>query len=176
MTKVGYVYKLAIKDGSIDDCYVGSTCRIRQRKYDHKINCNNENRHSYNYRVYRFIRENGGFENWDLYLLDEIKYNDKIEILKREREWIERLKPKLNVHKNPYRTEDERKMIIKKCNQIQKEQNPKLFAEKASERMRRWRAKNKNNKIHCECGSIFHISEKNTHLKSLKHKNFVSQI
>jgi hypothetical protein len=97
MSKTGYIYKLAIKDGSIDDCYVGSTSCIKQRKRQHKCSCNSEkdSKH-YHLFVYKTIRENGGFENWDLYPLEKVQYDDKIEIQRRERHWVETLKPKLN--------------------------------------------------------------------------------
>jgi len=46
-------------------------------------------------RVYQFIRENG---NWDSWIVEQIeKYEcDKIEAEKRERHYIETLKPTLN--------------------------------------------------------------------------------
>lgn len=91
--KVGYIYKLCIKDGSLDECYIGSTSCIRKRKYEHKSLCKNSEREQL---VHRFINENGGFVNWTMVELDKIEYNEKAELHRLEREWIERLKPKLN--------------------------------------------------------------------------------
>lgn len=93
----GYVYKLCIKDASIDDCYVGSTTNIYVRKNKHKYNTNDENNiNHYNLTVYKKIRETGGFVNWDMHILEIIEYEDKRDLHKKEREWVEKLKPSLN--------------------------------------------------------------------------------
>ena len=96
MVRTGYIYKLAIKDGSIEDCYIGSTSCIKQRKRQHKCRCNNKEDFGYNIYVYQFIRENGGFNNWDLYILEKFEYETKLEKEQKERKYIELLKPKLN--------------------------------------------------------------------------------
>lgn len=90
------IYKLCCKDAEIIDIYIGSTCNFARRKCEHKQNCNNENRNCYNFYVYRFIREHGNFENWDMIAIEEFSCNSKLEKEKRERYWIDELKPKLN--------------------------------------------------------------------------------
>lgn len=93
---VGYIYKLCISDGSLSECYVGSTINPKQRKWLHKSACTNENRNGHDLYVYKFIRENGGFENWTMHILEEFQNIDKTELRKMERKWIEQLKPALN--------------------------------------------------------------------------------
>ena len=92
----GLIYKLCSKDTDITDFYIGSTTSFRHRKYLHKSDCNNEKGRSYNYDVYQFIRKNGGWENWDMVLIEYYKCDTKLELEKREREVIENLKPSLN--------------------------------------------------------------------------------
>jgi len=58
------IYKIYCKNSEIKDLYVGSTNDFNKRFNDHKSNCNNENSTSYNLKVYKFIRENGGFDNF----------------------------------------------------------------------------------------------------------------
>ena len=41
--------------------YIGSTTNFKQRKSAHKTCCNNEKGRKYNLKLYRMIRENGGF-------------------------------------------------------------------------------------------------------------------
>ena len=106
-TKIDYskscIYKICCKDTSITDCYIGSTTCMRRRKTCHKSNCNNENCKKYNYNVYKFIRDNGGWDNFDMILIEKVNVNDGDELRKEERKWIEKLNSTLNC-KIPTRT------------------------------------------------------------------------
>ena len=62
------IYKLCCKDVNITDEYVGGTTNFYGRKGNHKGKCNNSNT-----RVYKFIRENGGWDNWEMIEIE--KYN-----------------------------------------------------------------------------------------------------
>ena len=90
------IYKICCKDTSITDIYVGSTTCMRRRKNQHKTNCNNEKRKAYNYNVYKFIREHGGWDNFDIVLVEKVNVNDGNELRKEERKWIEQLNATLN--------------------------------------------------------------------------------
>ena len=89
-------YKLCCKDISITDVYVGHTTEFRKRKNTHKNNCHNEKTRAYNYHVYQFIREHGGWDNWDMILIERSGCQDALEARKREREYIELHNAKLN--------------------------------------------------------------------------------
>jgi len=91
------IYKLCSKDVNITEIYVGSTANnLRVRKGQHKAVCNNINSHCYNSYVYQFIRNNGGFNNWDIVEIEKYPCNDKQELHKRERFYIELLGSTLN--------------------------------------------------------------------------------
>tara|TARA_R110002072_G_C7675754_1_gene510938 strand:+ start:89 stop:616 length:528 start_codon:yes stop_codon:yes gene_type:complete len=90
------IYKLCCKDTSITDIYVGSTTNFRNRRYQHKCCVNNINGLEYNNFKYKFIRENGGWDNWDMILIEYFNCNTKLELHKKEREYIEILKSTLN--------------------------------------------------------------------------------
>jgi len=92
----GQIYKLCCKNVDIQDEYVGSTTNFKQRKKAHKNNCYNANDRKYDLNVYKFIRDNGGFENWDMILIEEYSCNSKKQLESRERYWIEKLKCSLN--------------------------------------------------------------------------------
>ena len=93
---IGYIYKLVCSDPTITEFYIGSTKSIRGRKNAHKTSCNNENDIHYNIPVYKYIRENGGFDNWIMIVIEEYEYEKKFELHSRERYYIEQLKPSLN--------------------------------------------------------------------------------
>jgi hypothetical protein len=95
--KNSMVYQLYCDDPEITDIYVGSTTNFKVRKNQHKSSCCNQNDDKHNRYVYRFIRENGGWENWSMILIK--KYPDvvdKYELHTKERKWIKRMKATLN--------------------------------------------------------------------------------
>jgi predicted Mrr-cat superfamily restriction endonuclease len=93
-----YIYKIICKDENVLDFYVGSTTSVRHRKYQHKSNCNNENK-SYNFKIYQSIRENGGWENWDLKVIEEISNCSKVQAHIREEQLRVELQATLNSNK-----------------------------------------------------------------------------
>ena len=100
------IYKLVCNDLNISDIYIGSTVSFRRRKYAHKQCCNNPNSKKYNLKVYKFIRDNSGWDNWDMVLVANTPCNSKLELAKHERHYYEELNPTLNSY-CPGRTKKE---------------------------------------------------------------------
>ena len=93
----GVVYKLKCNDPNIKEFYIGSSVNMKQRIANHKSDCNNTNSIGYNFKVYKFIRNNGGFENWEFETLLEVEVISKKELrLKYERPYQLELLPQLN--------------------------------------------------------------------------------
>ena len=90
------IYKICCKDINITGIYVGHTTNFTKRKNRHKYTCNNPNSKNYNLFVYKFIRNNGGWENFNMIEIEKYNCNDRLEACKRERHWIEELKSILN--------------------------------------------------------------------------------
>ena len=64
------IYKIFCKDKNVKDVYFGSTTNFRQKKYLHKTSCNNNKTNNYFYSI---IRENGGWDNWDMIEIEHCK-------------------------------------------------------------------------------------------------------
>ena len=107
------IYKICCKDPLITDIYIGHTTNFIQRKYNHKTNCCNSDAKNHNLNVYKFIREYGGWQNWDMIQIELINCNNSQEALMRERYWIETLKSTLNSI-NPYTSIEEKELQKKK--------------------------------------------------------------
>ena len=90
------IYKICCKDVSVKGEYVGSTTNMQRRKTLHKSCCNNENGEKYNMIVYSYIRDNGGWDNFDFIEVEKFNATDKNHLHTRERYWIELLKSELN--------------------------------------------------------------------------------
>jgi len=127
------IYKIVCKDPSITDCYVGSTTNLIKRRASHKFDCNNEKDKRYNFYVYQFIREHGGFDNFQIIEIE--KFNDcedKESLLRRERYYLEKLGAKLNKVR-PIITIEEHKETIKQNSKEHYEQNRERIKEKRKE-------------------------------------------
>jgi len=128
------IYKICCLDPSITDIYVGSTTNLRSRKQGHKQRCYNEKSPKYNYYVYQFIRQNGGWDNFDMIQVEKYNAVDIHNLYSRERYWIEELKASLN-KVIPTRTKKEyykdNKEVLAEKMKIYREQNKEVLAEKS---------------------------------------------
>jgi hypothetical protein len=122
------MYKICCKDTLVTDMYIGHTTNFLQRKHNHKSNCCNPNLKNYNLNVYKFIRNNGGWNNWSMIQLETYNCNNSNEALMRERYWMELLKPKLNIN-NSYTTNEEKEIQKKEWY----EENKEKILQKAKE-------------------------------------------
>ena len=160
-------YEIVSKDENIKDIYVGKTTNFKKRVRDHKKNCYNENCKCYNYKLYQFIRENGGINNFNFIEIETNEFNDKDSAI-RERYWIEELKATLNSD-IPTRTLKE---YLK--------ENLKNNREKYNKRQKKYYNKNKEiinekqrEKITCECGCEIRKYYLSRHLKTKKHQDYL---
>jgi len=138
-------YKLCCLDQSITDIYVGQTTDFTTRKWNHKTSCCRENNKDYNQYVYKFIRENGGWENWNMIQIEEYPCNNVREAEARETYLMKELKSTLN-SKQSFITEDERKHYLKEYQKTdkRKEYKKKYFKEyqrtdKSKEYKKQWK-------------------------------------
>lgn len=106
------LYKLNCKDINISDIYVGQTSNFDKRYNAHKTSTTNSIGKIYNLKVYKFIRYHGGFENWEMNVIENYEAIDGLDARKRERHWIETLQATLNSN-IPSRTREEYKLILK---------------------------------------------------------------
>jgi hypothetical protein len=90
------MYKIVCTDLNINDCYVGHTTNFTTRKSAHKNSCNNLECVAYNDKKYIYIRQNGGWENWEMIEIEKYACCDLNEARARERYWYEQLNSKLN--------------------------------------------------------------------------------
>jgi hypothetical protein len=90
------IYKIVCNDPNIDSFYIGSTTNWTRRKQSHKNRCNDVNDKKNNLQIYQIMRENGGFENFNMILVEDYPCANKRESEKREQYWKDTLKPNMN--------------------------------------------------------------------------------
>ena len=135
-----YIYMLVHKDDiNFNNIYIGSTSNFKQRRYNHKSICNNLNNPSYNKNIYNYIRENGGWFDWDMIRIDNIectgdKKERNLTAFKLEQFWCKYYNSKLNVVR-PYRTLEEHKEQLKNANNKWRSKNPNYSKEYYKKKM-----------------------------------------
>jgi hypothetical protein len=114
------IYKLINYDNP-DLIYVGSTTNFTKRKQQHKARCYNENQKKYNFKIYLSIRENGGWENWNMIKICDYPCYNRREAEQEEDKYMIELKSNLHMRRafrssNHYRenNKDKRREINQK--------------------------------------------------------------
>lgn len=181
--KKAMIYKICCNDLKVKDIYIGSTTEFTKRKNSHKTRCNNENNKCYNLNVYSFIRDNGGWDNWSIVLVERYPCNDSYELKSRERYYIETLNATLNTNR-PFVTkqekEEEQKNFLKKWRIENQNKIIKYridHKEDIKKYNKEYQKKNKHNIIRreiCECGTSIQLYNKIRHVKSELHKALIS--
>ena len=170
-------YKIVCLDNSVELCYVGSTANWKERQRTHKRDCNNENSKAYNLKIYKTIRENGGWGNFKM-----IQLGTREQLKKREAEQVEeeyRVQLKANMNgKRCYRTEAQKQEDNKEyCKNYREEKKDKIREQK-----HKWYEENKDKinekaleKVKCECGLLVCKASLLRHQKRLKHIKLMNQ-
>ena len=90
------IYKITCKDSNVKDVYVGHTTNFVQRKHAHKQSCINDKSPNYNCKLYDVIRNNGGWNNWKMEIINFFNCQDHYEARKKEQEYFVSLNATLN--------------------------------------------------------------------------------
>jgi hypothetical protein len=101
--------------------YVGSTTNFPQRKSSHKHECNHEERKHFTYPIYCHIRDNGGFNCFEVIPIKLLKLLNKTELLIAEQEEIDRHRTLANRQKAHMTIEDRKEYHKKYDKQYQEE-------------------------------------------------------
>ena len=90
------IYKIVCNDPEVKHLYVGSTTNFVKRKSHHKRNVNNPKN---NFKIYKIIRENGGWDNWKMLLVEKYPCSSKREAEAREEEIRIQLQATMNTYR-----------------------------------------------------------------------------
>lgn len=112
-TKSFVIYEIRCKDPEVKELYIGSTTNLIQRLNSHKTAVNNPSNAQHDYKVYKTIRENGGWNNWEAKELEKLENVTKIEARMREEELSNKMGATLNMWK-AFRTQDQAKAYYSK--------------------------------------------------------------
>jgi hypothetical protein len=161
------IYKIVSNDLTILNTYVGHTTDFRSRKWKHKYFCITEKARGYNYKLYKFIRENGGWDSFSMVFIETYPCNDTHEATAKERYWYETLNSQLNAispqHSRAEYLEDNKDII---------NQQQKGYRETRKESI----SNHNGEKITCECGSSFRLGYLARHNRTKSHMSYTPSI
>ena len=163
-----YIYKICCDDN--DYIYVGSTKAFRERKRRHRRNLLNGSPE----KLYNNIRENGGWDNWRMVIIEDCGEITLTEARIKEEEYRVKLNANLNSMRC-FRTEEElieynKNYRENKDKQQQIEYN-KEYREKNKEKIK----EHKSQPIICECGRNISLTFKARHERTLIHKELIEE-
>jgi hypothetical protein len=132
------IYKISRYDEEDPaNIYIGHTTDFYNRKSDHKRFCNNPDTNKYNFKIYQYIRNNGGWDNFNMLEIEKYPCADGNEARAREEQIRVELGAKLN---------SIRAFITGDKNEYHKEQ-VKIYYENNKEKVAGWvRIYSENNK------------------------------
>jgi hypothetical protein len=171
-----YIYKICCDDCP-DFVYVGSTKVFRQRKNQHKKCYNNGDTQ----KLYTTIRENGGWDNWRMVILEDLGEVSLTQSRIKEEEHRVKLNGNLNMRKC-HQTEEEKKERHNKGSLKSYHNNKEKNKDKKQECEKKYRENNKeiieekrSQRVTCECGRNFRIDTKARHEKTKIHKKLIEE-
>ena len=90
------IYKITCKEPDVTDVYVGHTTNFIQRKHYHKQNCTNLKSTNFTCKLYEVIRNNGGWNNWKMEIINYFNCADHYEARQKEQIYFNELNANLN--------------------------------------------------------------------------------
>jgi len=146
-------YKIIPKNKEMKCCYVGHTTNFTNRIRQHKVQTENDNYNKSHYKLYQTIRQNGGWDEWEMVELEKFQASSKLEARMKEQEFIDKYGANLNSLK-AYISEEDRTALKKQITQKYREDNKELLREQTkkykaehkeiiAEQMKKYRAEHK---------------------------------
>lgn len=161
------IYRITIADFT----YIGSTADWHQRQITHKSGCYNENNKEYNKKLYKTIRENGGWNAIEKSPIEEYECDNSIQARIREEHWRREYNAQLNM-RHAHRTREEHIEYDRERSIKYHAENRETILQKQSE----YRAANRERillngkeKMTCDCGCIINRRNISTHKQTKKH-------
>ena len=175
-----YFYQIKSKLETNDSIYIGHTIDFKRRCRQHKTVCVDTNHSNYNAPVYQHIRNTGGWDNFEIIIIEQSSFSSVVEVRKRERKLIEQYDTQFNM-RVPSRTSidwyNEHKDHVLELKKQRYENNKekhldamKQYNEQNKARISEW----KKCKCVCEvCGGTYQQSDKSRHIKTQKHQKLL---
>jgi len=126
---INYENTIIYKIQHLDDetlLYVGHTTDFTKRKSAHKANLKSTNSKAYNYKVYQMIRDNGGWDMFNMTEIETFSCSDRREAEAEEDKIMREMKTTMNRNR-AYLTDADKKQDKRSRNKKYKEEHPEVI-------------------------------------------------
>lgn len=137
------IYQITCKDQTIKEIYIGSTTQFYSRRRSHKNKCKTGNS-----KLYKFIRDNHGWDNFNMHRVEYFRCNTRKELEAREGEMVSIHNATLN-KKKPGRSIQQYRLDTKHI---------------------------RNKKCMCVCGLEYTTQHRASHFNTTRHENRMNQL
>lgn len=93
------IYKIVNRNPDITDQYIGSSSNFIRRRCRHKYNSKTPTASEYNYRLYKHIRQMGGWDFYKMEVIEQYVCESRAELIEREKHYIHHMQCNLNTKK-----------------------------------------------------------------------------
>jgi len=175
------IYKIQSIENE-DDLYVGHTTDFTKRKNCHKRRCINENYKGYYSKVYKMIRDSGGWDCFTMIELYKFSCNDGNEARAEEDKTMRELKANMNSCR-AFLSKEEKKESDNNYNKKVRDNRSDEDKQKKIEYDKNYRKNNKQKIdiykkeiIICLCGSKCSKSHIKRHERTKKHQDYINSL
>ena len=167
---VYYFYKIVCNDLNIKHTYIGSTVNFTRRKSAHKFASTDPKKT--HQKIYSCMAANGGWDCWQMVLIEKHFYETKLEAHRHERFYYEQLNADISMNTySPQQDVEERLAYKKDYYKDYRETNKDAIASYKKD----YRETNKV-KFNCSCGGRYTRPTLSQHIKTNKHQSYIAQI
>tara|TARA_R110001632_G_C11248074_1_gene408515 strand:+ start:334 stop:927 length:594 start_codon:yes stop_codon:yes gene_type:complete len=161
--------------------YVGSTTNFNKRKSQHKNACKNESDKNHNLKVYRMIRENGGWDCFSMTKIEDYPCENGRDAEAREDKLMRELKANMNAHRafieDPIAENRVYNLRWRQNNREEEKARHKHYRETHQEQVREYNRNRMNVSSYCEaCDCQFLTANLNRHRLTNKHNNNIVRL
>lgn len=166
------MYEIRPLDQTKTFSYIGSTINFTRRKCEHKNVCYNNKKREYNTPLYQYIRDNGGWEEFEMVPIEEYSCDTTIQAKIREQHWIEERKQSKKLMNTVSAYVD-----TKEYNRIRNatEERKQLKRDYLNQH-RDEIYEHRKEKITCECGLEIARGNLWEHKKSIRHQTYLDNL
>jgi len=159
--------------------YIGSTTNFNNRKSQHKCACINETGREYDRKLYRMVRDNGGWDCFSMVKIEDFPCENGRDAEAREDELMRELRATLNTNRAFIEDPASERLIYDRRYRETHQEQIQNYRHTHREQQREYRKlyDERHGSTYCEvCDCEFLHRHLNRHRRTIKHNNNIARL